>query len=150
MSNISKGKYVLPLLSPLSNGSVCDSEKCVCFDCPNIRIKLTLLESTRKILNCNKTRKKGFFSVSHKNIVNVKPKVYNLLFIPRARPYHPLCVNPNFSSWWCIVIFIVHCFTYGKNSKTMSFTNTILLVSVRITNILGNGNYWFPFSCRWS
>lgn len=74
-----------------------------------------------------------FFFVNHKNIVNVIPRVYNLLIIPRTRP--------RFQKLWCI---IVYCFANRKISKTMNVINTIFLVSVRITNILVNKNYWSP------
>ena len=70
---------------------------------------------------------------NHKNIVNVIPRVYNLLIIPRTRP--------QFQKLWYIIVF---CFANRKISKTMNVINTIFLVSVRITNILVNKNYWSP------
>ena len=70
---------------------------------------------------------------NHKNIVNVIPRVYNLLIIPRTRP--------QFQKLWYIIVF---CFANSKISKTMNAINTIFLVSVRITNILVNKNYWSP------
>ena len=70
---------------------------------------------------------------NHKNIVNVIPRVYNLLIIPRTRP--------QFQKLWYIIVF---CFANRKISKTMNVINTIFLVFVRTTNILVNKNYWSP------
>ena len=94
----------------------------------HVAVRLTNLN-----FESQQNKEKAFFFVNHKNIVNVIPRVYNLLIIPRTRP--------QFQKLWCI---IVYCFANRKISKTMNVINTIFLVSVRITNILVNKNYWSP------
>ena len=94
----------------------------------HVAVRLTNLN-----FESQQNKEKGFFFVNHKNIVNVIPRVYNLLIIPRTRP--------QFQKLWYIIVF---CFANRKISKTMNVINTIFLVSVRITNILVNKNYWSP------
>ena len=47
----------------------------------HVAVRLTNLN-----FESQQNKEKGFFFVNHKNIVNVIPRVYNLLIIPRTRP----------------------------------------------------------------